>query len=102
MIILCSSSSRSGLAEWLHDPSQSSLTAQTRSKPVFQGPQALTEKMLVTFSTTLKMSDRFKFEARAIYNCDETGLTTVHRPPNVNVNVHSCSKVLIGAYLMGL
>jgi len=26
---------------------------------------------------------RYKFEARSIYNADETGLTTVHRPANV-------------------
>ena len=35
------------------------------------------------FDNLENVLDRFKFEARAIYNCDETGLTTVHRPPNV-------------------
>ena len=26
---------------------------------------------------------KYKFEAGSIYNCDETGLTTVNKPPNV-------------------
>ena len=46
--------------------------------------QVLTKRTSGDFFDNLQsVLERYHFEAKDIYNCDETGLTTVQRPPNV-------------------